>query len=178
MSRDLYKNIDWGGSRSMSSESIAGRLDRAKRDIARYNPQFRAFSYLATHDEALIALLDREQTAGQLRSDIHGLSLSVKGSIPVAGLPWTEGSAIFADRVAAKDATVVARARSAGTVVLGTTTLSELAMYGVDNPFEPMGLNPWNVRRTAGGSSPSAKLRSSRAASSMEVTAAVSRCEW
>jgi Asp-tRNA(Asn)/Glu-tRNA(Gln) amidotransferase A subunit family amidase len=137
----------------MSSESIAGRLDRAKRDIARYNPQFRAFSHLASHDEALVALLDREQTAGQLRSDIHGLSLSVKGSIPVADLPWTEGSAIFADRVAAKDATVVARARSAGAVVLGTTTLSELAMYGVDNPFEPMGLNPWNVRRTAGGSS-------------------------
>jgi Asp-tRNA(Asn)/Glu-tRNA(Gln) amidotransferase A subunit family amidase len=38
-------------------------------------------------------------------------------------------------------------------VVLGTTTLSELAMSGVDNPFEPMGLNPWDPARTAGGSS-------------------------
>jgi Asp-tRNA(Asn)/Glu-tRNA(Gln) amidotransferase A subunit family amidase len=55
--------------------------------------------------------------------------------------------------VARQDAAVVARARAAGGVVLGTTTLSELAMYGVTNAFEPMGLNPWDVERTAGGSS-------------------------
>ena len=137
----------------MSSEPITSRLHRLKESIARYNPVYRAFSYLSPYDDALLALLDRERTNGQPRSDIHGLSVSVKGSIPVAGLPWTEGSAIFADRAAERDATIVARARSAGGVVVGTTTLSELAMYGVDNPFEPMGLNPWNIRRTAGGSS-------------------------
>jgi Asp-tRNA(Asn)/Glu-tRNA(Gln) amidotransferase A subunit family amidase len=80
-------------------------------------------------------------------------TVSVKGNLPVAGLPWTEGSAIHAGRIASHDAEVVARARKAGGVVLGTTTLSELAMYGVTNAFEPMGLNPWDVERTAGGSS-------------------------
>jgi Asp-tRNA(Asn)/Glu-tRNA(Gln) amidotransferase A subunit family amidase len=55
----------------------------------------------------------------------------------------------------------VARARAAGGMVLGTTTLSELAMYGVTNDFEPMGLNPWNVERTAGGSSTGAAVAAS-----------------
>lgn len=79
--------------------------------------------------------------------------MTVKGSIPVAGLPWTEGSALYAGRVAQRDAAIVAKVRAAGGVILGTTTLSELAMYGVENPFEPMGLNPWDPERTAGGSS-------------------------
>ena len=79
--------------------------------------------------------------------------MTVKGSIPVCGLPWTEGSALYASRIAHQDAAIVAKLRAAGSVILGTTTLSELAMYGVENPFEPMGLNPWDPRRTAGGSS-------------------------
>jgi Asp-tRNA(Asn)/Glu-tRNA(Gln) amidotransferase A subunit family amidase len=105
--------------------------------IAALNATYRAFSHFAPESEFRNA----------------GFTVSVKGNIPVKGLPWTEGSALYADRVAQHDAAVVARARKAGGVVLGTTTLSELAMYGVTNPFEPMGLNPWNVERTAGGSS-------------------------
>jgi Asp-tRNA(Asn)/Glu-tRNA(Gln) amidotransferase A subunit family amidase len=105
--------------------------------VAALNRTYRAFSHFAPESEFRNA----------------GFTVSVKGNIPVKGLPWTEGSALYADRVAQHDAAVVARARKAGGVVLGTTTLSELAMYGVTNPFEPMGLNPWNVERTAGGSS-------------------------
>lgn len=96
---------------------------------------------------------DAERQAQTARGPLQGLAVSVKGNLPVAGLLWTEGSAIHADRIASHDAAIVARARAAGGVVVGTTTLSELAMYGVVNPFEPMGLNPWNVERTAGGSS-------------------------
>lgn len=96
--------------------------------------------------------MDRQLEAAP-RGPLHGLAVTVKGSIPVAGLPWTEGSALYAGRVAQQDAAIVARARAAGGVVVGTTTLSELAMYGVENPFEPMGLNPWDPARTAGGSS-------------------------
>ncbi|OGA72021.1 MAG: hypothetical protein A3G81_32105 [Betaproteobacteria bacterium RIFCSPLOWO2_12_FULL_65_14] len=125
----------------MLSESIAR--------IARLNPVYRAFSHLAA---------DTERQAQEARGPLQGLAVSVKGNLPVAGLPWTEGSAIHADRIAKQDAAVVARARAAGGVVVGTTTLSELAMYGVVNPFEPMGLNPWDVERTAGGSSTGAAV--------------------
>lgn len=84
---------------------------------------------------------------------LHGVTLAVKGNIPVAGLPWTEGSAVFATRIATTDAACVARLKAAGAVVVGMTTLSEMAMYAPDNAAEPMGLNPFDVTRTAGGSS-------------------------
>jgi Asp-tRNA(Asn)/Glu-tRNA(Gln) amidotransferase A subunit family amidase len=138
---------------SIETGSITTRFEKLQQRISATNTRFRAFSHRAPIDPALIHRLDEELAAGRLRSPIHGLAVSVKGNIPVAGLPWTEGSAIFADRIATHDAAIVARARTAGGIIIGTTTLSELAMYGVENPFEPMGLNPWDVRRTAGGSS-------------------------
>lgn len=141
-----------------SASAIATQLRESKRRIATLNPRYRAFSRLAQIDHALVDQLDEERRAGRPRSAIHGLTVSIKGSIPVAGMPWTEGSAIFADRVAARDAGIVAKARAAGGIVVGTTTLSELAMYGVENPFEPMGLNPWDILRTAGGSSTGAAV--------------------
>jgi Asp-tRNA(Asn)/Glu-tRNA(Gln) amidotransferase A subunit family amidase len=121
--------------------------------IARLNPTYRAFSHLAGDVMAQAEALQAELDAGRIRSPLHGLAISVKGNIPVAGLPWTEGTRIHAARVATRDARIVQQARAAGGIVLGTTTLSELAMYGVTNAFEPMGLNPWDIGRTAGGSS-------------------------
>jgi Asp-tRNA(Asn)/Glu-tRNA(Gln) amidotransferase A subunit family amidase len=116
------------------------------------NPIYRAFSHVAPLNEETFVSI------GAILSDhppglLHGMSVSVKGNIPVAGLPWTEGSAIFGERRAEQDAEVVRIARQAGGIVLGTTTLSELGLYGVRNEFEPMGLNPWDAHRTAGGSS-------------------------
>ncbi|MGH7268344.1 MAG: amidase, partial [Candidatus Rokuibacteriota bacterium] len=131
-------------------EVVEAQLGR----IATLNARYRAFSYL---DEAgaLAAArrLQAELEADRARGPLHGITVSVKGSLPVAGLPWTEGSALYRDRVAGTDAELVDRARRAGGVVLGTTTLSELAMYAPDNPAEPLGLNPWDEARTSGGSS-------------------------
>lgn len=103
--------------------------------------RFRAFSHLA------------EAPSLPVPGPLAGVNLAVKGNIPVEGLPWTEGSAVFAGRIATRDAACVARLRGAGAVVVGMTTLSELAMYAPDNAAEPMGLNPWDETRTAGGSS-------------------------
>lgn len=119
----------------------------------RFNARYRAFSHVAPDNSLPVDALQVELAAGRPRSPLHGIPFSIKGNIPVAGMPWTEGSRIFANRVASVDASIVARVREAGGIVLGTTTLSELAMYGVRNPFEPMGLNPWDENRTAGGSS-------------------------
>jgi len=121
--------------------------------IARLNPTYRAFSHLAVDAMARAEAMQADLDAGRIRSALHGLAVGMKGSIPVAGMPWTEGTNIFRTRIAAHDAGIVQRVHAAGGIVLGTTTLSELAMYGVTNAFEPMGLNPWDVSRTAGGSS-------------------------
>lgn len=153
-------------SRSVSlTEAVAATGER----IARLNPRYRAFSHLADDVQSQAESLQRELAAGRSRGPLHGITVSVKGNIPVAGLRWTEGSAIHADRIAVRDAAIVARARGAGGVVLGTTTLSELAMYGVTNPFEPMGLNPWDETRTAGGSSTGAGVAAALAMAQVNI---------
>ncbi len=135
--------------------TVPALLEQASERIARLNTRWRAISH-RVGDDALAAEASARQhevSRGRPRGPLHGVLFTVKGNIPVAGLPWTEGSALFAGRRATHDAAVVARVRAAGALVVGSTTLSELAMYGVTNPFEPMGLNPWAVERTAGGSS-------------------------
>lgn len=133
--------------------SIPARLAQLQRRIDKLNRPYRAYSHMAHIPSNLIVQLASEQENKSTRSPIHGQFVSVKGNIPVADLPWTEGSAMFAGRIARDDAFVVRLLREAGGIVLGATTLSELAMYAVENAFEPMGLNPWDIRRTAGGSS-------------------------
>lgn len=133
--------------------SISALIEASFARIRAFNPGYRAFSHLATDIDSRVASLQAEIDAGHACGPLHGIAVSIKGNIPVAGLPCTEGSAIYAGRVAARDAGIVARVRAAGGVVMGTTTLSELAMYGLENPFEPLGLNPWDSTRTAGGSS-------------------------
>jgi Asp-tRNA(Asn)/Glu-tRNA(Gln) amidotransferase A subunit family amidase len=129
--------------------ALQASLDR----LSILNESYRAFSHLAQDVLEVARQLDEECRSLGARSPIHGLTVSVKGNIPVARLPWTEGSAIFENRIAEMDANIIRKIRQAGGVILGITTLSELAMYAVENPFEPMGLNPWDVQRTAGGSS-------------------------
>jgi Asp-tRNA(Asn)/Glu-tRNA(Gln) amidotransferase A subunit family amidase len=128
---------------------LLARLATQRRRIEDLNPRFHAFSHLAEWSEPEV---DRHLSASTGKP-LCGLSISVKGCIPVRGLPFTEGSAMYRNRVAEHDAEIVALARASGGFVHGTTTLSEFAMYAVRNTFETMGLNPWNVERTAGGSS-------------------------
>jgi Asp-tRNA(Asn)/Glu-tRNA(Gln) amidotransferase A subunit family amidase len=83
-----------------------------------------------------------------------GVTLAVKDSQPVAGMPYTYGTASWRDRVADEDAVGVARARSAGMAVLGKTNLPELAAsIGTANTMFPATQNPWREGITPGGSS-------------------------
>jgi Asp-tRNA(Asn)/Glu-tRNA(Gln) amidotransferase A subunit family amidase len=138
---------------SDGSLTVRDVVDACEARIRRFNARFLAFSHLTSTNLLPTNALQAEVSHRKIRGPLHGIPMSVKGNIPAASMPWTEGSSIFSKRVATADATIVARMKSAGAVVLGMTTLSELAMYGVRNPFEPLGLNPWNEGRTAGGSS-------------------------
>ena len=148
---------------------IIDLLQSCQDRIQRFNNRFRAFSHVASISTAEIDALQAEFRRGNARSPLHGLTISVKGSIPVESLSWTEGSAIFADRTATLDAAIVSRARQVGAIVLGATTLSELAMYGVRNAFEPMGINPWCPERTAGGSSTGAGVAACLAMATVNI---------
>jgi Asp-tRNA(Asn)/Glu-tRNA(Gln) amidotransferase A subunit family amidase len=83
-----------------------------------------------------------------------GVTLAVKDSQPVAGMPYTYGTPSWRDRIADEDAVPVARARSDGLAVLGKTNIPELAAsIGTVNTLFPPTHNPWRHGITPGGSS-------------------------
>ncbi|TAN31679.1 amidase [bacterium] len=96
--------------------------------------------------------VDREARASA--GPLAGVTLAVKDSQPVAGMPWTYGTPAWRDRVALEDAIPVARARAAGAAILGKTNLPELAAaVGTVNVLFPATNNPWREGMTPGGSS-------------------------
>ena len=98
--------------------------------------------------------LDMRREAGELLGPLAGVPVAIKDCTPVAGLGHRLGSFAFADVVAQRDAVIVQRLRQAGAVILGKTTLSELASSSFcDSPLHGITRNPWNRDKTPGGSS-------------------------
>ncbi|HEY2597941.1 MAG TPA: amidase [Candidatus Dormibacteraeota bacterium] len=136
----------WLSATETVREVTAGRLDpqavvRAHLTaIDQRDPGVHAFVYV-DHDAAA--------TPGRL----SGVTLAVKDNLPVEGMPWTDGSAIWRDRIAAEDTVAVARARAAGVAIVGKTNLPELAAaVGTTNAIFPPTNNPWRAGITPGGS--------------------------
>jgi len=88
------------------------------------------------------------------RRPLLGLPISVKESFNVAGLPTTWGIASSTRIPAQSDAVVVDRLKRAGAVVLGKTNVAtNLGDWQSTNPVYGLTRNPWDLARTAGGSS-------------------------
>jgi aspartyl-tRNA(Asn)/glutamyl-tRNA(Gln) amidotransferase subunit A len=124
------------------SELVSSVLER----IEEVEPLLQAF-VLVDAEGALRAA--REQDA---RGDgpLRGIPLAIKDIFDVEGFPTGCGSDAYADAApATSDAAAVARLRAAGAIVIGKTTTHELAC-GV---YTPPTRNPWDLERSAGGSS-------------------------
>jgi len=122
--------------------------------IARHNP---ALNAIVTMDEERARSRAQDADAALARGDVwgplHGVPITIKDSIETAGLRTTSGFPPLADYVPTTDATVVARLRAAGAIMLGKTNLPTLAGDGqTDNPLFGRSNNPWGVTRTPGGS--------------------------
>jgi aspartyl-tRNA(Asn)/glutamyl-tRNA(Gln) amidotransferase subunit A len=89
-----------------------------------------------------------------VRGPLHGIPVALKDIIDAAGLPTTCQSRIRADHVAATDACVTAKLKSAGAILLGKLTTHEFAVGGpsFDLPWPPA-RNPWDLSKMPGGSS-------------------------
>ncbi len=86
--------------------------------------------------------------------ELCGVPLSVKDLIAVKDARLTFGSRAYRDNISTVDAPSVERARAAGAVIIGKTTTSEFGCKGVgDSPLTGVTSNPWNLKRTPGGSS-------------------------
>lgn len=127
-------------------ECSASALTAALLDGARRQPELGAFTHLA-HDAAL-------QVARAGARALKALPIVVKDNIDVAGMPTTAGSPALQDHVPARSASAVARLVEAGAVILGKTSLHELALGVTSNnaAFGPV-RNPYAPDRIAGGSS-------------------------
>jgi amidase len=105
-------------------------------------------------DQRLHAYVHVDFDARAGTGPLAGVTVAVKDNLPVAGMPWTHGSAVWRDRIPAEDSLPVARARAAGAAILGKTNLPELAAaIGTTNAIFPATNNPWREGVTPGGSS-------------------------
>ena len=97
---------------------------------------------------------EKAVTRGEKLGPLHGVPISIKSSIEVTGMKCEAGSKLRAGFVAATDAPLVSRLRNAGATILGMTNTPELLMaWETDNLLYGCTNNPWDLSRTAGGSS-------------------------
>jgi Asp-tRNA(Asn)/Glu-tRNA(Gln) amidotransferase A subunit family amidase len=105
-------------------------------------------------DRRIHAYIHVDHGARASKGPVGGVTVAVKDNIPVAGMPWTDGTPMFRDRVAGHDAMPIAWARGAGAAIIGKTNLPELAAsVGTVNTLFPATQNPWREGITPGGSS-------------------------
>lgn len=132
------------------TEVLAEFTDR----IEAVNPGLRAIVTRReqAQDEAMAA--ERAVAAGGRVGPLCGVPFTVKDCIDTAGIRTTRGSLLFADRVPDADATVVARLRRAGGIMVGKTNMPEFALDAESsNLIFGTTANPWDPARSAGGSS-------------------------
>jgi len=123
--------------------------------IERINPILNAYVTI-TADDALADATRAENEIGHggYRGPLHGIPFSIKDNIATNGVRTTAGSKILDQWKPDFDATVVAKLKEAGAVILGKTNLHEWALGGTTiNPFYGTTRNPWDLNRIAGGSS-------------------------
>ncbi|HET8604756.1 MAG TPA: amidase [Marmoricola sp.] len=135
-----------------AEELVAAALD----SIDRHDATVNAFTVvLADHALGAARAADRQREAqGRQLPSLHGVPVSVKDHIWLAGQPATNGSRALRDFVPDVDAVPVARLKAAGAIVVGKTANPEFCYRGyTDSPVSGMTRNPWDPARTPGGSS-------------------------
>lgn len=130
-------------------------VQRALARMEETEPKLNAFA-TRTPELALAAAREAEQAVmdGAALGLLHGLPVSVKDLITVAGVPCSFGSRTLAGNLAALDAPATERVKAAGGCIIGKTTTSEFGCKAVGNsPLTGITRNPWDLSRTPGGSS-------------------------
>ncbi len=125
------------------TEAIIKRIDAVE-------PKVHAF-ITVTREQALRAAeaAEKEIMSGRYRGPLHGIPFGVKDTHYTAGIKTTVATPVLAEFVPSFDATVVARLKKAGGILMGKTNLPEYSFGGAT----PGTNNPWDLSKTPGGSS-------------------------
>jgi amidase len=146
-------------------------LDECLLQYGLHNPSINAVIHTdIQRAKAAAKAADKRLAKGTALSPFDGVPMTVKETFDWKGTPSTWGDPAYANNIAAKDATVLTRMNSAGAVLYGKTNVplhladwqSFNAIYGTTN-------NPWDVRRTPGGSSGGAAAALATGMSALEI---------
>jgi amidase len=123
--------------------------------IERLNPLLNAFVHVdADQVRREARRAEAAVMTGKSLGPLHGVPISIKSSLDATGLRCEAGTRLRARTIATQDAPLVARLRNAGAIVLGVTNTPELLMaWETDNLLYGRTNSPWDLERTAGGSS-------------------------
>ncbi|MEM8564607.1 MAG: amidase [Pseudomonadota bacterium] len=131
-------------------------MEATQARIAAVNPAINAICTRIPERDALQLAdeADRKRASGEPLGPLHGLPIAVKDLAQTSGIRTTLGSPIFKDFIPDQDCLLVQRLKAAGALVIGKTNTPE---FGVGshtfNPLFGVTRNPWDLTKTAGGSS-------------------------
>ena len=127
-------------------EAYLDRIDALNGRLYAYLTVTREEAMQDAHESALA--LDR----GEYRGPMHGVPVAVKDQLNTSGIRTTSGTPIFGDFVPGEDATVVAKLKAAGAILLGKLNMTEFGTTSLSHAFDTA-RNPWDLERFTGGSS-------------------------
>lgn len=139
------------GGETTSREVLEAHLAR----VAEVNPAVNAVTEVLTERaradaDAADAALRRGAAVGPL----HGVPVTIKINVDVAGSPTSDGLPAFATALPTGDAPVVSRLRAAGAVPFARTNMPDLGLrWHTESALHGATRNPWDAGRTPGGSS-------------------------
>ena len=135
-------------SASEVADSVLGRVDEK-------NPELNAITVeFPEQVHAAAAQADEALRNGEPLGPLHGVPVTIKENIDVAGQATPNGVPAFADLIAKEDAPLVKNLRDAGAIVVGRTNVPEFSMRGTTvNPLRGRTFNPWDIDASPGGSS-------------------------
>src|ERR1700730_11512252 len=130
-------------------------IDAHLKRIESCEPKLNAFVHLDPHNSRVQASVAQSAVLrGDPLGPIHGVPLTVKSCIDVAGWPAPASSLLRKEYLPQRDAPLVSRLKAAGAILLGNTNTPEFLMaYETNNLVSGRTSNPWNVAYSAGGSS-------------------------
>lgn len=134
-----------------SREVVLAHLDR----VAAVNPLLNAITEVRA-EEALAAAdaADAALARGEAPGPLHGVPVTIKVNVDVASSATTAGMPVFAADRPADDAPLVARLRAAGAIPFARTNMPDLGLrWHTASALHGVTRNPWDPRRTPGGSS-------------------------
>jgi Asp-tRNA(Asn)/Glu-tRNA(Gln) amidotransferase A subunit family amidase len=137
------------------STTVVDLLEAHLDQIDRWNPKLNAFVTIDKDRARRQARqADDAVRTGKPVGPLHGVPLTIKSSIDVAGLLCEAGTRIRSGHIPSKDAPLVSRLKAAGAIILGNTTVPEFLMaWETHSALYGRTKSPWDFERTPGGSS-------------------------